>query len=224
MVESGAVLGLGTGSTVEPFVRFLGDALGEGRLRGITAVPTSERTASLAREAGVPLTSLARVAQIDLAVDGADEVTRELKLVKGLGGALLREKMVAQASRRFVVVADASKRVGRLGEKAPLPVEVLPWEHAAHGSFFAELGAEASLRADGGSPYRTDNGNFIYHLAWPNGIDDPRALDERLRGRAGVVETGLFLGLAEAAIIGGADGVTVWRRNLEPDSAASGAA
>ena len=210
-VESGMVLGLGTGSTVEPFVELLGSAVSAGELSEIVGIATSVRTAKLAERVGIRLTSLSGKKVIDLTVDGADEVAPGLDLTKGLGGALLREKMVARASRRFVVVADDSKLVERLGRKAPLPVEVIPWEHEVHVSFFEELGAEPRLRMEGREPYRTDNGNFIYHLAWAEPAD-PVSVQAALAARAGVVESGFFLGMADFAVVAGSARVELLRR------------
>jgi ribose 5-phosphate isomerase A len=197
-VRSGMTLGLGTGSTVRHFLEALGAALGSGSLGGIRGVPTSEDTASRARALRIPLVELHEAGRVDLAVDGADEVTSTLDLVKGLGGAHLREKMVVQASDRFVVVADAGKRVRRLGERAPLPVEVVPFGWRAHLPFFRDLGADPVLRIVGasGEPFLTDNRNLVVDLAFTGGIPDPVEVEASLRARAGIVETGLFLGVA----------------------------
>jgi ribose 5-phosphate isomerase A len=197
-VRSGMTLGLGTGSTVRHFLDALGEALGRGDLTDIRGVPTSEDTASKSRVLGIPLVELHQAGRIDVAVDGADEVTPGLDLVKGLGGAHLREKMVVQDSNRFVVVADESKRVSRLGTKAPLPVEVTPFGWQAHLPFFRDLGAEPLLRLveASGEPYLTDNRNLVVDLAFPGGIPDPVEVERALERRAGIVESGLFLGLA----------------------------
>lgn len=207
-VESGMTLGLGTGSTVRHFLDALSRELGAGRLSGIRGVPTSEDTAARARTLEIPLVELAKAGELDLAVDGADEVTDTLQLTKGLGGALLREKMVVQAARRFVVVADGSKRVDRLGTRAPIPVEVVPFGWEAHLPFFRELGADpVPRRDDEGELVITDNRNPIVDLHFPEGLDDPHALDRALHHRAGVVETGLFLGVAHLALVGTDQGV-----------------
>ena len=207
-VESGMTLGLGTGSTVRHFLEALARELREGRLRGIRGVPTSEDTAARARTLEIPLLKLADAGELDLAVDGADEITDTLQLTKGLGGALLREKMVVQATHRFVVVADGSKRVDRLGTRAPIPVEVVPFGWEAHLPFFRDLGAEpVPRRNEEGELVMTDNRNPIVDLHFSEGIDDPQALDRVLHHRAGVVETGLFLGVAHLALVGTDQGV-----------------
>jgi ribose 5-phosphate isomerase A len=208
-VRPGMVLGLGTGSTVRHFLEGLAEAIDEGTLHGLRGVATSEDTAARATELGIPLADLAEAGSLDLAVDGADEVDPGLDLIKGLGGALLREKMVVQAARRFVVIADSAKEVRGLGTRAPLPVEVVPFGWEVHLPFFRSLGADPKpRRTDEGGLLLTDNGNPVIDLHFPGGIDDPRGLDERLHRRAGVVETGLFLGLAHRAYLGGSGGVS----------------
>lgn len=210
-VRSGMTLGLGTGSTVRHFLEALGEALAGGALAEIRGVPTSEDTAARARALGVPLVALAEAGTLDLTVDGADEVAPGLDLIKGLGAAHLREKMVVQASRRFVVIADRGKRVGALGEKAPVPVEVVPFGWDAHLSFFRSLGADPVLRTldDGETPLRTDNGNLVWDLHFPSpgigGREGAREVDRALQARAGVVETGLFLGLAHRCYLAGVE-------------------
>jgi len=212
-VRSGMVLGLGTGSTVAHFLSLLGEALASGSLRDVEGVPSSVRTGREAREAGIPLTSLAERPRLALTVDGADEVTPELDLIKGMGGALLREKMLAQASDRFVVIADERKAVARLGTVSPLPVEVVDWGWTGHVQWLRDQGAEVQLRRfEEGHPYKTDNGNFVLDCRFPEGIADPVRLERALRARAGVVETGLFLGLAHEALIAGPQGIRRLRR------------
>ena len=212
-VRSGMRLGLGTGSTMAHFVDLLGEALSGGRLRDIVGVPTSERTRTQAEGLGIPLQPLHRIQPLDLAIDGADEVDPELELVKGLGGALLREKMVVQAARRFVVIADESKSVPRLGTRAPLPLEVVPFSWEAHLEPLRELGLDPVLRTEADqAPYRTDNGNLILDLHAPDGFQDPWSLEGTLRARAGVVETGFFLGVASEVILAGSGGVRVVER------------
>ena len=212
-VTSGMRLGLGTGSTVAHFLEHLGARLSQGELTGIAGVPTSIRTGQAAGVLGIPLGALSELAPLDLTVDGADEVDPALNLIKGLGGALLREKMVVQASRRFVAIVDDTKLVDRLGERSPVPVEVVPFEFESHMAWFAAQGAEPRLRVGaGGEAYRTDNGNVIIDCRFDGGIPSPGALERRLEHRAGVVESGLFLGMAEEAIVAGADGVRRLRR------------
>jgi ribose 5-phosphate isomerase A len=206
-------LGLGTGSTVAHFLDVLGDRLRDGALAGVVGVPTSVRTEERARELGIPLAELHDAQPLDLTVDGADEVDPGLDLVKGLGGALLREKMVAQASRRLVIMVDDSKQVRRLGAKAPLPVEVVRFGWRAHIGFLEDLGCEPTLRLGrDGSPFVTDNGNHMLDCRFASGMDDPGAVEDALRARAGVVESGLFLGMATAVVVAGSDGVRVLAR------------
>ncbi|HET9947290.1 MAG TPA: ribose 5-phosphate isomerase A [Longimicrobiales bacterium] len=212
-VRSGMVLGLGTGSTVDHLLDLLEEALASGALRDLVAVPTSVRTERRARELGIVLADLGDHESLDLAIDGADEIGPGLDLVKGAGGALLREKMVAQAAERFVVIADDSKRVGRLGTRAALPVEVLRWGWRAHARFLERHGAEVSVRSrrDGG-PVESDNGNVLLDARFPDGIEDPQALEASLSARAGILETGLFLGLADRAYVAGPQGVEILER------------
>lgn len=212
-VRSGMVLGLGSGSTAERFIELLGTRLARGELTGLRGVPTSERSAELAARYGIPLCELPATG-VDLAVDGADEVAPGLKLIKGLGGALVREKIVAQMATRFIVIVDGSKVVPRLGVRSPLPVEVVPFGHAGHVAYFRSLGAEPSLRYRGGDVWVTDNGNVIYDLRFPDGITDPESLEMTLLTRAGVVDTGLFLRHAHTALIATEAGVEVRPRDV----------
>jgi ribose 5-phosphate isomerase A len=202
-VRSETVIGLGSGSTADCFLIALADALESGRLRDVGGVPTSEHTAQQARDLGIPILELADVDEpLDVTVDGADEVAPNLDLIKGLGGALLREKIVAQNSKSLVVIADASKRVEKLGAKSPVPVEVAQFAHAASARFLASLGCEPMLRMTRDDrPFLTDNANFIYDCRFAGGIPDPRALQDALCNHAGIIETGLFLGLAQIALI-----------------------
>ena len=208
LVEPNTTVGLGTGSTAAWFVRALGDRVRLGlRVRG---VPTSEATAELARSLGIPLLDLDE-AEIALTVDGADEIGPGLALIKGGGGALLREKLVWRASKRCVVISDASKRVSRLGA-FPLPVEVVRFGHATTAKRIASvLGgadyvARPQLRQTDGAPVVTDAGNLIYDLPCRS-IADPQALAAALKAITGVVEHGLFLGLAHEAIIASDQGL-----------------
>jgi ribose 5-phosphate isomerase A len=198
-VEDGTSVGLGTGSTAFWMVERLGERVRAG-LR-VRCVPTSRRTEEQARALGIPLVSLGEVAELDLAIDGADEIGPDLALIKGGGGALLREKLVAGAARRFVVIADASKRVDVLG-RFPLPVEVVPfaWELTAR-RVSAVTKAEAVLRrGEGGEAYLTDNGNYILDCRCGE-IPDPARTERELKALAGVVESGLFVGMADLAVV-----------------------
>jgi ribose 5-phosphate isomerase A len=207
-VQDGMTVGLGTGSTVFFTLQRLGDRVRDGlRIRGI---PTSEATAQLARQFGIPLTTFADVAELDLAIDGADEVSPDLHLIKGGGGALLREKLVATAARRLIIVADVSKRAPVLGA-FPLPVEVVPFAHAGTARrISAATGCTPALRRrhEGGAPFITDNGNYIYDLP-PGPIADPPGLHRHLKLLPGVIETGLFIGMAERVIFGSPSGVEI---------------
>ncbi|MCY3611657.1 MAG: ribose-5-phosphate isomerase RpiA [Gemmatimonadetes bacterium] len=207
-VESGMRVGLGTGSTVAHFLLHLGDRIAGGELSDVVGVPTSIRTETAALELGIPLRTLGELGALDLTVDGADEVDPGLNLIKGLGGAMLREKMVAQASRRMLAIVDDTKLVGRLGERAPVPVEVIPFEFASHLPWLERMGAEPVVRrSEDGSRYVTDNGNFVIDCHFAGGVPDPRAFDEALAGRAGLVESGLFLEMADEAVVAGQTGV-----------------
>jgi ribose 5-phosphate isomerase A len=207
LVEDGMVLGLGTGTTAGLFIQELGRRIAEGRLR-VSGVPTSLATAERAMAAGIQVIERLE-GPVDLAVDGADEIDPGLNLVKGHGGALFREKMVAQAARRFVVVADRSKLVPRLG-RGLIPVEVLPFLWRQTAARLAGLGARWQLREIHEHPYRTDNGNLILDLGFPSGIEDPGRLARSLKQVTGVLEHGLFIGLATGCIVGGEDGVQVF--------------
>ena len=209
-IEDGMALGLGTGSTVRHLLDVIAERRAAGEWGSIVGVPTSEDTAARARRLGIPLGSLAEYPRLDLTIDGADEVDPELRLIKGLGAALLREKVVASVSERLVIVADESKVVELLGTRAPLPVEVDPFAEPVLLDYFRSLGAEPELRlGDGGEPRVTDGGHHIVDCRFPEGIAHPEALEAALLVRPGVVETGLFLGMATAVVIAAADGVRV---------------
>lgn len=208
-VAAGMKLGLGTGRSADAFVRLLGDKVRAGL--DVIGVPTSEKTARLALEVGIPLTTLDADPVLDLTVDGADEIGPGLVLVKGGGGALLREKIVAAASQRMLVVADAAKVVDMVGA-FPLPIEVVPFGLAATAGAIAELAdglglsGPIVLRGAEGRPFVTDGGHHILDASFGR-IPDPAALAAALNMIPGVVEHGLFLGLASAAVIGRDDGV-----------------
>ena len=211
LVEPGMVVGLGTGSTAVWFVKALA-----ARALDVTCVATSVSTAELARDLGMKLTDLGGAREIDLTVDGADEIGPGLSLIKGAGGALLREKLVWEASRRCVVIADASKRVPVLGQ-FPLPVEVVAFGHPTTALRICDalaecdIGAAPRLRARDGQAFHTDSGNVIYDIACGR-IEDAAALAAALKSVTGVVDHGLFLDLADLALIGAPDGVV----SLEP--------
>ena len=208
-VKSGMKLGIGTGSTAEEFVRLLAVKVAEGF--EIIGVPTSERTAALCSELGVPLTTLEETPHLDLTIDGADEVDGDLSLIKGGGGALLREKIVAAASDAMIVIADESKVVDTLG-RFPLPVEVnrfgLAATKIAIEKAITDLGLEAplSLRMKDGEIFVTDGGHYILDASFGR-IPDTKALSDALFAIPGVVEHGLFIGLARAAVIAGTSGI-----------------
>jgi len=206
-IQSGMVVGLGTGSTAIFATRRLGVLLRSGELRDIIGFPTSKATADAARAAGIPLLDETCPRDIDVTIDGADEVDPQLNLIKGGGGALLREKIVAEASRREVIVVDESKLSPALGTRWPLPIEVVPFGWRSQGRFLEGLGAKVVVRAGpGGEPCRTDQGNLILDCTF-GPIADPLQLARRLADRAGIVEHGLFLGLATDLIVAGKDGI-----------------
>ena len=198
-IQDGYVVGLGTGSTAAYFIQYLGDLVKAGlKVRG---VPTSNHSQQLAESYGIPIVTLDQVQQIDVDIDGADEFDPQLRLIKGGGGALLREKIVASVSRKFVVVTDASKQVQTLG-KFPLPVEVIPFAEAVLSRRISALGATVTLRkAKGGSPFRTDEGHHILDCHFGQ-IADPPALARTLSDMPGVVEHGLFINMASVVLIG----------------------
>ena len=214
-------LGLGTGSTAARFVDLVGQKVKDG-LR-VRCVPTSEATRAQAERLGIPLITLDQQPYLDLTVDGADELDDDLRLIKGGGGALLIEKIVATASGRMVVIADASKQVATLG-RFPLPVEVVRFGLGATRNMIEVLAADAGCRGEirqrirsDGQPFVTDSGNFILDCAFGS-IPEPEALDEALKLIPGVVENGLFLGIADAAIVAGPSGVVMLERDEEEET------
>lgn len=214
LVESGMVVGLGFGSTAVYAVRRIGARLAAGELRDILGIPTTRSVEADAAALGVPLTTLEAHPQVDLTIDGADEVDPQLDVIKGGGGALLREKIVAQASRRLVIVVDESKLSPQLGSRAALPVEVLPFGWSSQVAYLQSLGAELTRRTlPDGSPFTTDQGNWILDCRF-GPMQDPAALAAALQSRAGIVGHGLFLGLAREVIVAGAGGV---RRLIRKD-------
>ncbi len=206
-VRSGMVVGLGTGSTAVFATRRIGALLQSGELRDIVGIPTSSATAAEAARVGIPLLADDLPRAVDLTIDGADEVDPALDLIKGAGGALLREKIVAQVSARVIVVVDETKRSAMLGTRFALPVEVLPFGWRSQERFLASLGARVVLRqGTDGAAFATDQGNYILDCAF-GPIDDPATLAARLDARAGIVAHGLFLGLATDLIVAGVAGI-----------------
>jgi ribose 5-phosphate isomerase A len=211
LVESGMVVGLGTGSTAA----FAIDALIRRAREGlsIVCIPTSERSDEQARKGGLTLTTFATHPRVDVTIDGADEIARgSLNLIKGLGGALLREKIVAAATDRLVIVADETKLVDRLGGTSPVPVEVVPFGWETTSARIERLGGVTVLRCGtSGAPYKTDGGNLILDCRFGL-IDDPVALEAALAQVIGVVETGLFTGMTDRALVASADGVMTLKK------------
>lgn len=212
-VHDGMTLGLGSGRTAAHFIDFLGQKLQSGELRGVRGVPTSEASALRARQWGIPLVSLASAPELDLAVDGADEVDPALNLIKGLGRALLREKIIEIHARRLVIVVDEGKLSPRLGLKCPLPVEIVPFEAEVHLRWLDRLGSRAEFyREADGSVIRTDNGNWLALCWFDGGMSDPAVIARQLAERPGVVEHGLFLGMADQVIVAGDSGIRILER------------
>ena len=206
-VQDGMRVGLGTGTTTRHFIEVLAEALKAGRLKDVRGVATSKATARLAEALGIPLEPLGADG-VDLAVDGADEVAPDLSLIKGGGGALLGEKIVEHAARRFVVIADYTKRVPVLGTRFRLPVELVPFGAERTLAEVRALGGEPALREEAGAPYVTDHGHWIADVDF-GPIGDPAGLDALLKTIPGVVETGLFVGMAEIAYLAGPEGIEV---------------
>jgi ribose 5-phosphate isomerase A len=212
-VESGMVVGLGTGSTTAFAVIGIGERIKSGDLKNIVGIPTSIRTETLAREWDIPLCRLDDQPTIDVTIDGADEVDPDLNLIKGGGGALLREKVVAQASRQNIIIVDESKLSPRLGTRWALPVEVIPFAAKTAEEFLKSQGAAVTLRlADNGQPYQTDQNNFILDANFGE-MADPNLVAASLNERAGIVEHGLFLGLASDVIVAAEEGIRHLKRN-----------
>ena len=205
LVTSGMLIGLGSGSTAMHVTLGLGARLADGRLERVRGVPSSEATRDLAERSGIPLVELPAEG-VDLAIDGMDEVDPQLGAIKGLGGAMLREKIVASSADRFVLVGDASKRVMRLGQRTPVPVEVLSFGRAYTVQALRALELQPKVRTSGGTPVRTDNGNVIVDCAF-DPERDVQVLARALDGVPGLLGHGLFLGMASAAFIASADGV-----------------
>lgn len=205
-VESGMVVGLGTGSTAIWAVRRIAEKLRNGELRQIIGVPTSIVTEQEARSLGIPLATLDEQPAIDITIDGADEVDPALDVIKGGGGALLREKLVAQASRRMLVIVDESKLSAQLGTKFYVPVEVVTFGWESQARFLQTLGAVVKLRVKEGNPFVTDQGNYILDCTF-GPIANATQLAQQLKQRTGIVDSGLFIGLVTDLIVAKADGV-----------------
>lgn len=206
-IHSGMKVGLGTGSTAIFATRRIGELLRAGQLRDIVAFATSKATDAEARRLGIPMLSDDLSETLDVTIDGADEVDPQLNVIKGGGGALLREKIVAQASAREIIVADETKLSPRLGTRFPVPVEVLPFGWRSQAQFLESLGARYTIRQNqDGTPFVTDSGNMILDCNF-GPIADAKKLAEALAGRAGIVEHGLFIGLVTDLIVAGADGI-----------------
>jgi ribose 5-phosphate isomerase A len=211
-VESGMVVGLGYGSTALLAVKHIGHLIRTGELKNIVGVPCARKVEGEAQRLGIPLTTLEEHPVVDLTIDGADEVSPALDLIKGGGGALLHEKIVAQASKREIIVVDERKLTPALGTRFPVPVEVIPFGWKSQMAYLESLGAKVTLRSDGeDGHFRSDEGNFIIDCEF-GPISDPAALAARIKARAGIVEHGIFLGLASVVIVARADGIEHIRR------------
>ena len=210
-VKDGFVVGLGSGSTAAFAIREIGRRIREENLK-VLGVSTSYQSYILAVECGIPITNLGEHPQIDLDIDGADQIDRDLNLIKGGGGALLREKVVASAAKEVIIVADETKLSRRLGENRVIPLEVLPFAVPVVMLKIKKIGGHPRLREKNtGGPYITDNGNFILDVDF-GPIDDPEELDRKLKSIPGVVETGLFIGMTDMAYIGTPNNVRVIQR------------
>ncbi|GAA0520440.1 ribose 5-phosphate isomerase A [Deinococcus depolymerans] len=205
LVGSGMRVGLGTGSTAKYAIEEIGRRLGSGELSGVTGVATSEASDALARQVGIPVEPL-DPRPLDIAIDGADEIDPALNLIKGLGGALLREKLTEVQARQLVIIADHTKLVTRIGEKAPLPIEIARFGFLSTIERLRAVLPAGRLRQNGAQPYVTDNGNLIFDAQIPEG-HDIHALERQLKGTLGVIDTGLFLGMAQVAFVAAPDGV-----------------
>ena len=205
-VESGMTVGLGSGSTAIFATRRIAQRIHSGELSDIVGLPTSLATEAAAIELGIPLTTLAERPRIDITIDGADEIDPAFNLIKGGGGAHLREKIVAQATERLLIVADDSKLVEQLGTSWAIPIEVIPFGWESQAAFLRSLGAVPTLRLGSAAPFETDQGNLILDADF-GPIADPAALNIRLKDRAGIVEHGLFIGMTGDVVVAGAGGL-----------------
>ncbi len=206
-LKDGMIVGLGTGSTVYYALKKIGELLKDGKLNNIKGIPSSVQTEKLAIEFGIPITDFDAHQKIDLTIDGADEVDSEMNLIKGGGGALLREKILAQASEYFIVIVDSSKISYNLGTNWALPIEVIPFAKEVEKDFLESIGAKATIRLnEDGSPFVTDEKNVIIDANFGE-IPDPESIAELLEQRAGIVENGLFIGMADKVIVAEDEGI-----------------
>lgn len=212
-IESDMVVGLGTGSTANFAIQRIAEKIQNGELQNIVGIPSSERTETLARRLNIPLTDLEAHPEIDLTIDGADEVDPDLNVIKGGGGALLREKIIAQASRKNIIIVDESKLSPKLGTKWALPIEVVPFARRTEQIFLESIGGSVTLRVDENkSPFLTNQQNLILDTHFGQ-ISDPGSLVSLLNTRAGIVEHGLFLGLVTDVIVAAKEDIRHLRRN-----------
>lgn len=211
-VESGMVLGLGTGSTATLAMQEISRLIKKGTIRDIVGISSSNKTTQIAKELGLQLITFEDSSEIDLNIDGADEVDPQLNLIKGGGGALVREKIVAQTSRKNIIIVDEQKLSDKLGTKWVLPVEILEFSHMAVAWYIERLGAQVTLRTnENGEMFRSDNGNPILDCNFGQ-IENTQELDQALNSRAGIVGHGLFLGIADEVIVGKTDGIETLKR------------
>jgi ribose 5-phosphate isomerase A len=211
-VKNGMVLGLGTGSSAKYAIIKIGQLWQAGVLTDIVGIPTSKETEALAGEYDIPLVTLDQCPEIDLTIDGADEIDPNLDMIKGLGGALVREKITEIATKYLIIVGDSKKLVKKLGTRCPLSVEVTQFAWRAHARWLESLGCTPVLRGGEETPYVTDNHNYILECTFLNGIDDPAELDVVLNNHPGIIGHGLFLNMANEAIIAGEEGIQVMRK------------
>ncbi len=208
LVEDGMLIGLGSGSTASAFIRALGQRVQAG-LKIAGAVASSQASHDLAISLGIPCGDLDTYPDLDLYIDGADEIDPNLQLIKGAGGAHLHEKVVATISRRFIVIGDITKQVTQLGQRFPVPIETIPFALTPVRRQLEALGAQVKLREKNGATFVTESHNFILDCTFPGGISDAPRLDAQLHRIVGVVETGLFLNMAQQALIAGQEGLQV---------------
>ncbi|OGB60661.1 MAG: ribose 5-phosphate isomerase A, partial [Caldithrix sp. RBG_13_44_9] len=211
-LEDGMIIGLGSGTTAQFALRRIGELVASGKLGKIIGIPSSRQTDRIARRLAIPLGEINDFPEIDLTIDGADEVDPQLNLIKGGGGALLREKIIIQASKRVIIIVDESKISTRLGKKWPVPVEVLPFSWKCEERFLASLAGKVMLRkTNSGKPYKTDQNNFILDVKFSQ-IKQPEELVKKLNERAGIIGHGIFLESATDVIVAGKKGISHLKR------------